>query len=354
MKKLFLISTIFAVIIFTIAFCYFNKVSFYNFTEISTIFVTDKNDNDGSNKINEINNPDSENTATVSLLFVGDIMLARGVEYVAPRYTDQSLFPFQYIASTTQKYDLTIGNLETPITSKGPYMVPYSLSFNSNPKYVKVLSNSGFDILSVANNHALDKGEKGLFETVKYLHDVHIDAVGAGSGCHEGVVKEMKGIRLGFLAYSYTGYNDGGYSPSEQVCDWNDFEKVKSDVKKLKAKVDHVVVLPHAGVEYSKSPTSDDEEKMKELIQLGVSVVASAHPHVTQRVDEIYTSDESNIKNKIKGIIAYSLGNFVFDNQENPETEKGLVLEVLLSKSAILSKKDYNIRIREYCCPEVR
>lgn len=91
-------------------------------------------------------------SATATLLFVGDIMLSRGVEYVAPKYADK-LFPFQLIASTTQDADLTIGNLETPVTSKGPHMVPYSLVFNSDPKYVERLKMAGFDILSSANNH---------------------------------------------------------------------------------------------------------------------------------------------------------------------------------------------------------
>lgn len=284
---------------------------------------------------------EEENSATVTLLFVGDIMLSRGVEYVAPRYKEQN-FPFQYIEKVTRNADLTIGNLETPITGKGPYMVPYSLIFNSNPKYLKSLQSAGFDILSSANNHALDQGENGLLQTIKYVEDGGMESVGAGEDCHSGLVKDVNGIKFGFLAYSYTGYNSGGHAPSALVCDWNDFEKVKSDVTQMKSKVDHVIILAHTGVEYSKTPTEKDKEKMRELVKLGVSVVVGAHPHVVQEVE-----------NYKYGIIAYSLGNFVFDNQENPETEKGLMLHLTFNKKSLQNSEKLPIKIKNYCCPEL-
>jgi poly-gamma-glutamate synthesis protein (capsule biosynthesis protein) len=280
-------------------------------------------------------------SATATLLFVGDIMLSRGVEYVAPKYADK-LFPFQLIASTTQDADLTIGNLETPVTSKGPYMVPYSLVFNSNPKYIERLRRAGFDILSSANNHSLDKGEKGLRETVRYIDDGEMASLGAGENCHKGIAKDINGITFGFLAYSYTAYNSGGHVPSELVCDWNDFEKVRSDVKNLKTQVDHVVVLSHTGIEYSTNPTETDREKMHQLIDLGASAVVGAHPHVVQEVEK-YKS----------GVIAYSLGNFVFDNQENPETEKGLMVKLEFNKTDLKNSQKLPIKIKNYCCPEL-
>lgn len=280
--------------------------------------------------------------ATATLLFVGDIMLSRGVEYVAPRYKNP-LFPFHYIASTTAKYDLAIGNLETPITKKGPYMVPYSLVFNSDPKYLRSLKLAGFDILSSANNHALDKGEAGLLETIKFIRDSGMESVGAGEDCHKGIIKEVDGIIFGFLAYSYTGHNSGGHAPNKLVCDWQDFENVKTDVQNLKKKVDHVIILPHTGVEYSKVPTKEDVSKMKELVDLGASAVIGAHPHVVQGVEEY--------KN---GVIAYSLGNFVFDNQENPETEKGLALVLTFTKKSLQDIEKINIKIKNFCCPEMQ
>jgi poly-gamma-glutamate synthesis protein (capsule biosynthesis protein) len=221
-------------------------------------------------------------------------------------------------------------------------MVPYSLVFNSNPKYVERLQKAGFDILSSANNHAMDKGEGGLLETMNYVKGASMDSLGAGEDCHQGIVKEVKGIKLGFLGYSYTGYNSGGHAPSELVCDWNDFEKVKADVVSLKQKVDHVIVLPHTGIEYATEPIEEDKQKMQELIDLGASAIVGAHPHVVQSVD-----------NYKEGVIAYSLGNFVFDNQENPETEKGLILELVFDKQKVVSAKKLSIRLKNFCCPEL-
>lgn len=280
-------------------------------------------------------------SATATLLFVGDIMLSRGVEYVAPKYADR-LFPFQLIASTTQDADLTIGNLETPVTSKGPYMVPYSLVFNSNPKYVERLKRAGFDVLSSANNHSLDKGEKGLRETMQYIQDGGMASVGAGEDCHKGIIKNIHGITFGFLAYSYTAYNSGGHAPSALVCDWNDFEKVKADVLSLKRQVDHVIVLPHTGIEYSTKPTETDREKMYALIDVGARAVVGAHPHVIHPVERYKD-----------GVIAYSLGNFIFDNQENPETEKGLMLKLEFNKTSLITSQKLPIKIKNYCCPEL-
>lgn len=323
MKKIFLV--IFAVLLFS-------SLLFFKFFEKQNVVLKPEV---------VVEQVKQESSATVTLMFVGDIMLSRGVEYVAPRYKDP-LFPFQNIATITQSADLTIGNLETPITKKVPYMVPYSLVFNSNPKYIERLQKAGFDILSSANNHSMDKGESGLVETMNYVKGVGMDSLGAGEDCHQGIMREMKGIRLGFLAYSYTGYNSGGHVPSELVCDWNDFEKVKADVLSLKQKVDHVIVLPHTGIEYATEPTEKDKQKMQELIDLGASAIVGAHPHVVQSVD--------NYKD---GVIAYSLGNFVFDNQENPATEKGLILELVFDKQKILAAKKLPIRLKNFCCPEL-
>jgi poly-gamma-glutamate capsule biosynthesis protein CapA/YwtB (metallophosphatase superfamily) len=289
-----------------------------------------------------------ENQA-VSLLFVGDIMLSRGVEYLYPKYKNTSNYPFQNMKDFLNNFDLTVGNLETPITSHGPYMTPYSLVFNSNPKYIKILKNAGFDILSLANNHAMDKGEKGLLETVKFLEKENINTIGVGEKCREGIIKEIKGIKIGFLAYSYTAINDGRNISHKFICDFNDQDKIKEDILNLKNKVDFVVIFSHSGEEYKHRPSEKEEDKLKSFIDFGADVVINSHPHVVQKVE--------NYKN---GLIAYSLGNFVFDNQENKDTEIGLALEVLLefSPSTNVSNKKisylkHNIQIKNYCCPEV-
>lgn len=177
---------------------------------------------------------------------------------------------------------------------------------------------------------------------MRYIDDGEMASLGVGENCHKGVVKDVNGITFGFLAYSYTAYNSGGHMPSELVCDWNDFEKVKSDVKSLKSQVDYVVVLPHTGIEYNIKPTEEDRERVHQLIDLGVSAVVGAHPHVVQPVERCKD-----------GIIAYSLGNFVFDDQDNPETEKGLMLKLEFSKMGLVNSQKLPIKIKNYCCPEL-
>lgn len=313
----FFITTI---LIIFISFClllsylYIKKINLNNKNFSTSQIVVESN-----KKIEKIS---EDKESRVSLLFVGDIILSRGVEYLYPKYKNIGNYPFQNIATFTKSFDLTIGNLETPITSKGPYMTPYSLVFNSNPKYVQVLKNVGFDILNLANNHSLDKGEAGARETVKFLEEINIESIGSLENCHNGLVKNINGIKIGFLGYSYTGYNSGNNAPSDLVCNWRDEPKIKEDILKLKNKVDFLILFTHTGTEYKNTPDKEDEEKMKKLVDFGVDAIISSHPHVIQKVE--------NYKN---GIMAYSLGNFVFDDQENPATEEGLAIEINLFKT---------------------
>ncbi len=287
-------------------------------------------------------------TTSVSLLFVGDIMLSRGVNYELVQLEKSTtskefldIIPFQNIASVTRKYDLTIGNLETPIVANGKYGRPDQVVFNTNPKYIKNLKNAGFDILTLANNHSMDKGLSGASSTMSLLAAAGIDSFGIGDKCHEGIIKEVNGIKIGFLGYSYTAFNHTLYSPDKFVCDLNDFETVKKDVKNILEKVDVVVVYTHSGIEYEKAASAKDVQKMRALIDVGVKVVVNTHPHVIQRTEKYKD-----------GVIAYSLGNFVFD-QERESNKKGKMLEVQIENKNIKSYKDIPIYIKNFCCPEI-
>jgi poly-gamma-glutamate synthesis protein (capsule biosynthesis protein) len=310
----------------------------FKFIQQKDMFVDTSLKNEGLkvvNKEKEIQNRE------IKILFVGDIMLSRGVEYLHPKYKNIGNYPFQNISDFLQKFDITVGNLETPITNRGPYMVPYSLIFNSSPKYVKVLKDVGFDILSLANNHAMDRGENGLVQTVNYLKEQNIETIGVGERCREGIIKVIDGVSVGFLAYSYTGSNSEGNVKHKMVCDWNNTENIKKDIENMKNKTDYILVFAHSGLEYKKFPEKENENKMKQIIDFGATAVINTHPHVVQKVEKYKD-----------GIIAYSLGNFVFDDQEMPGTDRGLVLEIIL-KDRKVEYREHKTAIENFCCPKL-
>ncbi len=245
--------------------------------------------------------------------------------------------------------DIAAGNLESPLSNGGVHD-NLGIVFNADAQYANRLYSAGFDILSTANNHAADIGVKGVGSTILALQNSSIlpvgtnfkpDEVGDTLNCHEGQIIHAKGYNVGFLAYSYTEYNDGGASPGPDVCDWNDFDTVEADLSSLRKKSDYVIVMVHTGVENSRAPTIADEEKFKKLVDLGATAVIGHHPHVLGGV-ELYNG----------GVIAYSMGNFIFDQIE-PEQKASAILQIDIDSKSTLSYKLIPIKIEDLCCPKL-
>ena len=162
-----------------------------------------------------------EGNETITILLVGDIMLNRGVEYMVEKRGEGDFkFPFLKIAEYLNKADLLFGNLESPISDKGT-RVGSIYSFRAEPKSIEGLVFSGFDILSLANNHAFDYGWEALEDTLERLKEVGINPVGIDSP----VIKEIKNTKIAFLAYTNLGLPSWGIG----WADWNNLEKIKKD-----------------------------------------------------------------------------------------------------------------------------
>jgi len=138
----------------------------------------------------------------VSLIAVGDISYSRGVERIVKKQNDIN-YPFLKIGDYLKNADLVFGNLETPIT-EGREINDFEMIFRSNPLTEKALKLNNFSILSLANNHTPNFGEKGLKDTFFYLEKEGIKYVGAGENektAYQPVYIEKKGIKFAFLAY---------------------------------------------------------------------------------------------------------------------------------------------------------
>jgi poly-gamma-glutamate synthesis protein (capsule biosynthesis protein) len=260
----------------------------------------------------------------VRLLAVGDIMLDRDVKKVGLQKGWESIFA--EVAPHLRQADLAFANLESPIGDKGHFIN----MFQAPPEAVLGLAYAGFDVVSLANNHTLDFHHAGMFETMRLLAEHSIDWVGAGGDIQQArtaLIKEVNGVRIGFLAYTEMWFvharepiswratdEEAGVAPAE-------LEMMVEDIRKLRSACDCIVVSMHWGKEYDQHPTAEQKRLARGAVDAGANLVLGHHPHVLQGI-EFYK----------EGVIAYSLGNFVFDlNIAN--TWESMILEFTLSST---------------------
>jgi hypothetical protein len=277
-----------------------------------------------------------------TIFFGGDIMLARNVAgkfYAANDFT----LPFKNIGPAIKTADISFANLESPFNDEGDHSVENSLNFNADPLAVAGLTFAGFDILSTANNHTLDQEQKGLDYTIQLLTENKIIPTGTTSSTlptTEPVI-EHNNTLYGFLAYSYTAYNDGGKSTSRYIKDFNNTEGLKQDIIAMKGHTaDVVIVSMHAGVEYTRDPNEAQINFAHAAIDAGADLVIGHHPHWIQTVEQY----------KGKWIF-YSLGNLVFDQMWSQDTKEGLTLLITYRENQIKKIELKPVIIEDYCCP---
>lgn len=263
----------------------------------------------------------------VSLIAVGDISYSRGVERIVEKQKDIN-YPFLKIGNYLKGADLVFGNLETPITT-GAEIPDFSMLFRSNPGTEQALKQVSFSVLSLANNHTPNFGEKGLRDTFAYLEKAGIKYVGAGINeqeAYQPVYIEKKGVRFAFLAYNDTDVVTASYEASDNRAGtaFMHIDKMIEAVKEAKQNVDIVIVSMHAGNEYASKPNESQIKFAHAAIDAGANLVIGHHPHVVQTMERY--------KDKY---IFYSLGNFVFDQPQSQETKEGLAIKAYFSKSGV-------------------
>ncbi len=265
-----------------------------------------------------LNKQQAENTKERVLVFVGDVMVGRGVASQIEKHKDFN-FPFLKVAGFLQGADLVFGNLEGPISNRGTKQGS-EYSFRFDPQVSQALQTAGFDVLSLANNHILDYGPEALVDTVDYLRKMRIESVGAGvdySEANEAKILQVGGMKVAFLAYTNLYPKSLSATPDGAGISDSDPESVKEAVKSAKEKADFVVVSWHWGDEYKIRANELQRKMAREMIEAGADIVVGHHPHVPEEIEQYK-----------QGWIFYSLGNFVFDQAFSPETMSGLLVKV--------------------------
>ncbi|ABX04882.1 CapA family protein [Herpetosiphon sp.] len=278
----------------------------------------------------------------IELAVVGDIMLARSIgERILSDSPEQ---PFAGVRDELVNADLTIGNLETAIADAGE-PAPKAYRFLAPPESVDSLSDAGFDLVSLANNHSLDWGESALSETIGLLNEAEIANVGAGMNAEQAyrpVIIEKHGLRLAFLAYVNVPVERGGFvteswtATAEQAgLAWAEPAVIAADVAAIRPSVDHVIILLHSGYEGIDQPNEIQRSNAYAALDAGATLVLGAHPHVLQGYEARPNGQ----------FIAWSLGNFVFDGFDGTPSLDSAILHLTLDKTRVIASRWTPVRL---------
>lgn len=228
---------------------------------------------------------------------------------------------FAAVKPMIENADIAIANLETPIAANELGLSDYP-SFNLPPEVAQAIQNAGFDIVSNANNHALDQTQKGLHISLDYLEKMKLPYVGAyrSQVDHDKPrIIEKNGVKLGFLAYTY-GTN--GIEPTADYdVNYIDLPKMKKDIEALKPQVDGVVVTLHMGTEYQHHENQEQRYVTNALKAYGADIILGGHPHALEPM-----------KQDKESFIIYSQGNF-FSGQSQMQTRLGGILSLDIKKT---------------------
>lgn len=264
----------------------------------------------------------------ITLLAAGDVMLGRHIGRIVERRGAAAIF--SGISPLLATGDIVVANLEALISSPTATLQfpdkPYN--FRARPQDGALLKAAGFTVLNLANNHALDYGPSAIATTRRVLAEAGLSFFGAGVDAAEArrpAIVTVKNTTFGFLGYSIAHarrvYARAGRAGVAQL----DAAAMLDDIRKLRPGVDVLILSLHWGFEYEDYPTSGQRRVARQLIDAGADLILGHHPHVPQGV-EVYRGR----------IIAYSLGNFLFDQKAN-HTDEGVMLRCRFSGARLTS-----------------
>jgi poly-gamma-glutamate capsule biosynthesis protein CapA/YwtB (metallophosphatase superfamily) len=241
--------------------------------------------------------------------------------------------PFKYIKSAWLTYDLRIINMETTMGTKSKHRpAPKAFQFIAPPKTVAALQKGKVDLVSLANNHAMDYGSSALLEQMSLLKKGNIGYFGAGKNLDAAYVPKIvtiRGTKVAFIGlnaienlYTNATNSTAGTAPFDEA-------RVRTAIQTARKKAHAVIVYPHWGIEHQPTPTSMQTYWGRRLIDLGADLVVGAHPHVVQQT-ETYKGKK----------IFYSLGNFIFVGMwDRPLAMQGQYLVITLKNRKISKTK---------------
>ena len=323
-------------------------------------------------------------SSQIKISFTGDIM-CKSAQTEACRHGDSYNYAkvFKLIKNELQSCDYLVGNLETVIAGEELGYTNEMYSFNTPLPFAEELVRSGFNLVSTANNHCLDRGTQGLLNNIESLDSIKLPHIGTYSSREErdmSFIADIKGIRVGFLAYTYgtnafanhrflkpeQKYMVNLFQPQEKLLGsihlLQSMEKIGKEVNELYKKdnviykeniqpyleqlkgdidrcrrdgADYVIMCMHSGGQYNPEPDPYTVYLVQWLCDAGVDAIIGNHPHVVHKFE---------MKNNTP--VAYCLGNFITTLGVNPN-ETGTLTEYSILLNLYLSKCDTGTKVEK-------
>ncbi|CAM2961333.1 CapA family protein [Paenibacillus sediminis] len=268
---------------------------------------------------------------TVTLHFVGDVMFSGRVQ--DKLLIEGNDYPYRYVKERFLNDDLTVANLETPVTARGTGAANKTYVFKSSPDALAEMAKSGFDVVNAANNHILDQGQEGLLDTLKFIDLNKMKAIGAGRNQKEAyspVYVERKGMKIALFGFSRvlpdSSWNAGENKPG--VAGVYNPPIAIEQIKKARKQADLVIVIIHWGTERVDTVDKNQSSLAHSFVEAGADLVVGGHPHVMQGIEQY--------NNKW---IVYSTGNFIFTKSTVPKTWETAIFEAKCDKGRACSLK---------------
>ena len=279
----------------------------------TTIMIENPTETDAAGNPGTADTEDAETAGTEAvkgatrLLFAGDVYLSDHVleAYDAAGGIDSVLS--QDYQAEIQAADFFMTNEEFPFSTRGTPAPDKQFTFRVHPEKVKLMQEMGIDLVTLANNHALDYGRDAMLDTIDTLDHAGIRHVGAGKNLAEARkpdVVELNGRTFAFIGATRV-YPEAdwaaGTDSAGMFSAYDGGAQLAEEVKAAKQQADYVIAYVHWGIEREETPNEVQKSIAHRLVDAGADLVVGAHPHVLQGI-EYY-----------QGVpIAYSLGNFVF------------------------------------------
>ena len=272
----------------------------------------------------------------LSLVMVGDALLHSSVYNDAYK---NGVYDFssqlEYIKPIIQKYDLAFYNQESILGGTSIGLSDYP-TFNSPQEFGDAMVDAGFNLVSLANNHTLDRGEKAVLNSCEYWKTKDVLTAGSYTSFEEAneiKIKEKNGIKYTLLSYTYGTNGIPVPSGKEYLVNLYSDEKAKEDIEKVKDKVDIILVSMHWGTEYQTEPTEEQKRQANYLSSLGVDIIIGTHPHIIEPIT--YINDT---------LVIYSLGNFI--SAQSTNNDYNTMVELMTSVDIIKEEKDGEVTIK--------
>ena len=287
-------------------------------------------------------NAETEQETSARIMANGDL-LYHDIIYISAKKSDGTYDfheNFEYVKPWLKQADLVLGDFEGTV-NKDHYLAGYPL-FNAPGEVMDAIKDAGYQVLDLAHNHILDSQIEGVVSTADAIEKAGMTPIGVYT--HEPrdkapiVIKEVNGIRVALLAYSY-GFNGIEQSISQE--DYNrylsdlDEDKMKAEIERAEKEADITIIMPQMGVEYQIEPTEEQKKLYHKMIDWGADIIFGGHPHVVEPAETVEKEGD-------KKLIIYSMGNFISNQRietmqdvENAKwTERGVLMDVTIKKKS--------------------